>query len=204
MKKDSQKDLTHVTQIDIVVLAVYLLGGAGEPIDTERIAVRCHVLAPGTFAWRLFPDQINLELVRVVLSNAKKKPSGILLQGSGRDGWRLTANGLRWCQEHLSLIKEMGITVSQSRRKAGSIDARRADRERNRVESSDAWRQWDSGMPISPEAAQLLFRIDSYSSGTMVEAKVVRLQAMFESDERMMSFLRQAGNVALSNQIKLK
>jgi hypothetical protein len=36
----------------IVTLAVYLLGGETQRIDTEDIAVKANEIAPGCFAWR--------------------------------------------------------------------------------------------------------------------------------------------------------
>jgi hypothetical protein len=197
MQKDSGKVLTPLKQVDAVVLSVYLLGGASKSIDTEEIAVKSHEISRGMFSWRHYPEQINLELVRVALSDAKKKPYGSLLQGSGRDGWRLTTAGLKWCQEKASFLKEHGVPTAPTRRQAGSIDARRADRERARIAASDAWSQWITDAAISHSAAQLLFRIDTYSSRSMAEAKIVRLLAMFQSDNSLVEFLQVAGKVIL-------
>ena len=40
---------------------MYLLGGETRRVDTEDIAVKANELAPGRFAWKKYPDQINLE-----------------------------------------------------------------------------------------------------------------------------------------------
>src|SRR5207247_2468881 len=71
----------------IIVLATYVLGGERQPIDTEDLAVKANELAPGRFSWRKYQDQINLELVRVYASDAKKEAKGALLRGSGDEGW---------------------------------------------------------------------------------------------------------------------
>lgn len=75
-----------LTNHEVVLLAVYLLGGESSPIDTEDIAVKANALAPGAFTWRKYPDQINMEIVRVVLSNLKRAEDGNLLVGKGKDG----------------------------------------------------------------------------------------------------------------------
>src|SRR5438132_4364855 len=135
--KQFQKLLTShdVRQFEAVVLAVSDLGGATRSVDTEDVAIRCRELGPELFAWRKYPEQVNLELVRVCLSNAKKQQNGVLLSGSGRDGWRLTRRGLEWVTQR---TKEQGIGTSRKpthgRRTAGSIDTVRRAREIARIE----------------------------------------------------------------------
>src|SRR5215472_10188888 len=100
MKKSQHKPLTwNPSQSEVVTLAVYLLGGGQRAIDTEDVAVEAHRLAPGRFTWTKYPDQINLELVRVYLSDAKKPEKGAMLLGSGRTGWRLSQRGLKWAKQ---------------------------------------------------------------------------------------------------------
>ena len=82
-------------QVQIVTLAVYLLGGDQKVIDTEDVAVKAYQLAPGRFSWRKYPDQVNLELVRVYLSAGKKPSRGAWLEGSGRE-LVLTCNDTRY------------------------------------------------------------------------------------------------------------
>jgi hypothetical protein len=54
-------------------------------------------------SWRKYPDQINLELIRVFLSDAKKKKHGLLL-GAGKTGWRLTQAGLDWAEKETTYV----------------------------------------------------------------------------------------------------
>src|SRR5258708_38138453 len=100
MRKSQKKSLTEPSQIDIVTLAVFLSGGDQHVVDTEDVAIEAHKLAPGIFCWRKYPEQINLELVRVVLSNHKKVGNGALLTGSGKDGWMLSRVGLTWARRN--------------------------------------------------------------------------------------------------------
>ena len=64
------------SNIEIVTLAIYLLGGNSKYIDTEDIAVKSSELAPGRFTWRKYPDQINIDNIRKRLSDAKDQKKG--------------------------------------------------------------------------------------------------------------------------------
>ena len=61
-----------VSNHEIVTLAVYLLGGASQFIDTEDIAMKANEIAPGRFTWRKYPQQINIENITAFLWDAKK------------------------------------------------------------------------------------------------------------------------------------
>jgi hypothetical protein len=126
---------------EIVTLAVYLLGDQ-HAVDTEDAAVKAHHLAPGYFTWPKYSDQINLELVRVNLSNAKKPQNGALLLGSGRTGWSLTKGGLKWARQAALQSVDRDLTRSRAQSRAGSIDENRWRRERSRIQLSPAWKLW--------------------------------------------------------------
>lgn len=198
MKKVIKKTLTsHISQLEMSLLAVYVLGGDSKSLDTEDIAIKCHELAPGLFSWRKYPEQINLELVRVALSDAKKSQNGELLRGSGREGWRLSAKGLEWANTQGKKLLKGKFQPSTKARTAGSIDAVRKTREKDRVISSPAWKSWNGGGSISESDAQALFRIDEYSTPKMLEIKIVRMQALFDEEERISNFLKEASKLIL-------
>lgn len=195
--KSREEPLTQLTQHELVALALYMLGGAGTPVDTEDVALRAHQIAPDRFAWRKYPDQINLELVRVALSDAVKRSR---VSGTGRSGWSLTVAGQRWAEGNIERISGANLTRERQERTAGSIDERRWQRERLRVLTTDAWRQWSTSKEhsaITREAAANLFRVDRYVVGRAREMKVNRLREMFTADEELASFLDAAGAVLL-------
>jgi hypothetical protein len=187
----NKKQLTPLTHAQIVTWAVSLLGGGEKRIDTEDVAVKAFELAPKRFCWRKYPEQINLELVRVCLSNAKKPKNGVLLAGSGRTGWSLTRKGLDWvhsARRRLRQLQLVGVQGGTSR--AGSIDSTRKDRERKRILAMPAWKRWSAGdISVVPAEAQEVFRIDSYSTAPVREAKMTRLRSMFEDDRELDPFL---------------
>jgi hypothetical protein len=203
MKKRQEKTLTQqLTQCEIVTLAVYLIGGDQHAVDTEDAAIKAHELAPGRFSWRKYPEQINLELVRVYLSDAKKPEKGELLLGSGRTGWSLTKNGLSWARQaaHRSVGKDLTRTRAQS--KAGSIDENRWRRERARIQLSPAWKHWvgRNQRPTAREAAEV-FRIDSYAVGPIREKKITRLLAMFDEDQEIAPFLNRMAELLAESEV---
>jgi hypothetical protein len=188
MKKSPGKSLTtSPSQVEVVTLAVYLLGGAQRAIDTEEIAVQAHRLAPGRFSWKKYADQINLELIRVYLSDAKK---GELVMGSGRVGWRLTQRGLTWAEQAAPQIAAVDTSRSRAQLRSGSVDEQRWRRERSRLIATAAWEMWkDGSQEISFAEAKEVFRIDSYAKGDLREAKITRLQSLFAKDEDLVPFL---------------
>jgi hypothetical protein len=169
---------------------VYLLGGAQKRVDTEDVAIKVFDLAPKRFGWRKYPSQINLELVRVYLSAAKNVKLGELLVGSGRTGWSLTRKGLTWLRSAESELQERHLVAANKQSTAGSIDAKRRARERKRILSMPAWSRWANGDgSVATDEAREVFRIDSYSTASVREAKMTRMRAMLSDDEQISAFL---------------
>jgi len=194
MNKSPQKDLTYFTsQKDIAVLSVYLLGGDSKAVDTEDIAVKCHKLAPSLFSWKKYNDQINIETVRITLSDCKKKKNGALLVGSGREGWRLSTKGVEWVSTRGKvLLSKKKFKVNANRLSAGSIDTVRKKREEKRLLSSSAWNSWKETKSIAQKDVKSLFRIDEYTTDKMMEIKIVRMKTLFKDDKEISPFINEA------------
>jgi len=191
MKKDLANNLTKSPpQVEIVTLAVFLLGGDQKVIDTEDAAIEAHRLAPGRFSWRKHRDQVNLELVRVYLSDAKKPLKGGWLEGSGKDGWSLTPAGVKWAKQASRQLMGRELGRERQNSKSGSIDERRWRRERVRIQSTSAWDRWTHGEREIPrrDAAEV-FRIDSYADQRLRNLKVARSRALFDEDPEVGPFL---------------
>jgi len=191
MQKSYRNLLTSSpTQLEIVTLAVFLAGGDKRPVDTEDVAVKAHELAPDRFAWRKYPEQINLELVRVSLSDAKKPKNGAMLDGSGDTGWSLTLAGLHWAKKAAASIpgRDLGRRREDSRR--GGVEERRWRSERERIIETKAWKEWSGGSrDISVRDAEDVFRIDSYAVGRMRSLKITRLRGLFAETDQIHEFL---------------
>jgi hypothetical protein len=175
--------------VKMVVLALHHLGGASRLVDTEDVAIKTHELAPGWFAWKKYPERVNLELVRVALSDGKKKANGVLVEGSGRKGWRLSPEGIQWIIGNRERLESADLSRERTRGHGGGIDEQRWRIERSRVTSTNAWVSWKSGGPISSRDAMSVFRIDTYSLGKLGRGKVTRLVEMFSRDRDVLEFL---------------
>jgi hypothetical protein len=148
-------------------------------------------MAPGRFSWRKYDDQINLEMVRVCLSNAKKPQYGHLVNGSGKRGWILTPSGLSWSKKNARRLLSTKLEWNRERSKTGSVDENRWRRERARIVATSAWKQWQTkaAQQITVQEAAEVFRIDSYAVGEIRATKVMRVTALFSEDTEIGPFL---------------
>ncbi len=187
---------TGPSNSEVVTLAVFMLGGDKRPVDTEDVAVKAHELAPTRFSWRKYPDRINLELVRVYLSDAKKPDKGGYLDGSGRVGWSLTPAGLRWVQTAGRPF--IGESLDRGREQAGGgpPSEQRFRRERTRLLTTRAWIQWSEGEGDVPLLdAEEVFRIDAYAVGRTRLHKIRRLQELLATDAQITAFLARMADI---------
>lgn len=180
----------------VVAFAVLHCGGDSEFVDTEDVAVAANTLAPGRFTWRKYPDQINLELVRVFLSDAKKPAKGGLLLGTGTKGWRLSTSGLAWVRENAAQFETAfsAKLLSTKPKKSRSLTNTRIERERERICATPAWKRWtnDRATELTQREVSEVFRIDSYASDNLIDIQIGRLQQMFAEDDDLSFFINHA------------
>jgi len=123
MKKSANPKNQDYTNRDIIIIAVYQLGGALRHIHLEDVAMKAADLSPRRFCWKKYPDQINLESVRISLKNELGLPNRRVL-GSIRDGWMLTPDGLSWCLASASsgnnqtLVDELHREINRAKKTA--------------------------------------------------------------------------------------
>lgn len=105
---------------DIVVYAIFKLGGIEKKVHTEDIAMECFNLSPERFSWAMpkyfkkFPDK---EITRITLKNLKhvkdneiklvEGRSGVASTGKETDGWHLTPEGVKWILSNQKRIEEV-------------------------------------------------------------------------------------------------
>jgi hypothetical protein len=183
---------------EVVTVAVYLLGGEGEPIDTEDIAKRANEIAPGRFTWRKYKDQINLEVVRVYLSDAKKKAKGEYLLGSGNTGWSLSEAGLAFAREHVDAVETLG--AAEPRRNVGQ-DRVRQQRERARLLASEAYAKIAAGRAddLTRRDAESFFRIDSYVQGEARRRRIAMIANAHGDDRELGPVIEQLAEMIKEN-----
>ena len=93
-------DWKDFSDADLVVFAVYLLGGEKQFVEVEDIAVKAAGFGSGKFAWQRHPEQIDMDLVKKSL--AADSRNGHFLTGSTKSGWMLTEHGKKFVEQHQS------------------------------------------------------------------------------------------------------
>jgi hypothetical protein len=184
-----------VSNVELVTLAVFLVGGDKNEVDTEDIAIKVNELAPGRFTWRKYKDQINIELVRAFLSDAKKPKNGGYLRGTGTAGWLLTDDGLKFAQDS---VASLGVPSNPVER-LSPAERRRRRHEQSRVLASEAFRKYAAGEfdDVSQRDASEVFRLNEYIVGDPRRVKVQKLLNVLGDDKDVGEALRFFAQLAL-------
>ena len=165
---------------EVVTIAVFLLRGDMQPVDTEDAAVKAAEIAPGRFSWRKYPAQISLDAVRKRLWDACREDKGGYLIGSEKDGWRLTHSGLRFAEENIARLESVA-----ARRPLTLKEKQWRSRERERMLGTDAFEQFESsgGGTFAQADAERFFRVDEHVGSRQRRARVERALTLFGDDE---------------------
>lgn len=189
-RSEQSSTVLAVSKPELVTLALGEVGGAREPIDTEDVALKAHELAPTAFAWRRYPDHINLELVRVALVDASRPKSGAMVQGRGRGGWVLTDAGVTWLAlRRLKLLEALGRSTSSGGARVKQPETQHRERERIRVTRLDAWRKWSLDSLVTDAEASAVFRVDQYTTPNTRVTKIRTLRDLFADDYELGRFV---------------
>lgn len=180
---------SKISNVDVVVLAAYILEAHLDPVDTEDIAIVAAQLAPGRFSWKKYKEQINLEHVRVRLFDARKPEMGGYVEGNN-DGWSLTEAGASHAANLKKLIKGIDLSkvvLSRQQRVQQQQQAQWLARERARILNSGiVTRYSEKGADaITIREAESLFRIDEYVKGEPREQKLRKWITAFKSDPEL-------------------
>jgi hypothetical protein len=185
---------------EIVTLAVYLLGGDGKEVGTEDVAMKANSLAPGRFTWRKYTDQIDLEIIRVFLSDAKKKKNGGYLTGTGTSGWLLTEAGLAFAKKNANRVLAGAPAVVR----LSNDEKRRRKVEQARIAASDAFQQYLAGnkAQITRHAAETAFRLNAYIVGDARQKKVQRIVNALGDDRQVGDAVRFFAEIVLKEGVQ--
>jgi hypothetical protein len=176
---------SNLSNLDVVVLALFRLGGDKDAKDTEDIAFEVNRLAPGRFVWKKYPDQISLEHVRVFLSDAKKAKNGRLVSGDGTNGWQLTRAGL-----DLAMEKSKQVTQAlPSRPRVDKLELRRRRIESARLLELPAWSKFKQNESVKLREAEEVFRVGDYVRGERRARLVDRIRILFIDDSDLGPFV---------------
>jgi predicted HTH domain antitoxin len=152
----------NLSNIDIAVYALYLLGGWRERVHTEDIALKCFELAPSKFSWVKYPEYPDNNTAYLSLGDAKKQKYGALVKGGSErkkemqhiGGWKLTLHGVEWIEGNKLRIEEsLGKHATTGER----LDIDRKLKElRNSIAYSKFLRSGESGDISHAEFAESL------------------------------------------------
>lgn len=164
---------------EIVTIAVFLLRGDVQAVDTEDAAIKAAELAPGRFAWRKYPEQVNLDAVRKRLWDACRPDKGGYLIGSEKDGWRLTSSGVSFASANAENLR-----VSDSRRPLTLREKQWRSRERERMLTTDAFTRFsaEGAQSFAVADAERFFRIDEHVGAAQRRSRVERALVFFGED----------------------
>jgi len=179
----------------VAVLALADLGGAERWVDTEDIAVRARELAPEAFSWRKYPDQIDLDGVRVALYDAAKPSYGGLVEGSVRTGWSLSPPGVEWARRNGRSIRRRLGTREPGRRDERRAETRKRALERGRIRRLVAWNAWSAGRAVNRRQAGAVFRIDSETPAREIHLKVQRMIDLLGEDPELGRFVGEMARI---------
>jgi hypothetical protein len=135
-----------------VILALFRSGAAERAVDTEDLAMKVAEIDPHHFRWKKYPEQINLERVRLTAKNLlADNPQ--LIAGGIRNGWMLTPAGIMWCA-HVFGDSQSGETLSN------------AESKRITLRHTEAFQKFHqgNGNDISIYDLRHFLRVDEYSS----------------------------------------
>lgn len=106
---DENKKIEKISDKDIVLYALYLLGGWQKRVHTEDIALKCYQIAPSKFSWVKYPQYPDPQPVRFAL----EKCGALVKGGSERKktvksvgGRMLTAEGIKWIKVNKPRIEQ--------------------------------------------------------------------------------------------------
>lgn len=169
-----------LSNIEVVAIAVFLAGGALSPADTEDVAMKTTEIAPGRFAWRKYPEQVNIEQVRRRLTDAATPEKGGFVSGSQRTGWQLTPRGVAFAERTLPALSP---TV-QGRQPMSANERKWVGNERVRLLASKAMEEYraEGATSVSRRHLEEFFRVNDYVQGASREKKIDRLVNAFRDD----------------------
>ena len=178
-----------LSNYEIVTLAVYLLGGGSLVVDIEDIAVKANQLAFGRFAWRKYPNQINIDHVGSALREAKKPKNGSLLLGSSKEGWLLTERGLAFAEGRAQDLSNAGLAREALSPKERSW--RRNERIHMLADVAFLKSQSLGIESVTSHEAESFFRVNDYVTGKACERKLTRILNTFGDDPELGQVVRQ-------------
>jgi len=148
----AKQEIDTLSDKDIAVYALYILGGWRQRIHTEDIALKCYQLAPSKFSWVKYPEYPDVAPARFALEAAKKPENRALVKGESErkrtaqsiGGWMLTNDGVQWIkvnrpriEQYLGKHTPVGDRLSSDRKLKGLLESTAFKKFRNYGEQAE-------------------------------------------------------------------
>lgn len=181
-----KKDL--LPNLDIVTIALYILGNGTKSFDKEEIATKADEIAPIRFRWKTNPNMISDGLVWDALSNARKK--GYVLENTAK--YLLTEEGIKFAQENIHKIKNYDQTRSRYSKKDKEV----YENTKIRILNSSAYSKAIKNKleEVNANEFQSFFRINEYMDNKQIKEKIHKLKNMFTDDKDLKNIIIQITN----------
>ncbi len=135
----SNEDLTNV---DVVLYVLNLLGGMRKKVFTEDIAKKSFELVPSRFSWRRYTDYPDIEPARKALMEARNQ-KGLITGRAGEvkgikpsDGWIFSPKGVLWIEKNkFKIARALGDNPKP-------VDRNDLSRKLNELEKSSAYKKF--------------------------------------------------------------
>jgi hypothetical protein len=127
----------ELSNVEILTLVIYWLGGAVTSVDLEDAAVEAFNLAPKKFSWIKYADQIDLRIVQYAIRDACKSDINYL-KGTSKHGYMLTELGFEWAKKF-----DEKKQLSTASRKMSPSDL--IDKEIMRLQATRAYQRFIAG-----------------------------------------------------------
>ena len=181
-----KKDL--LPNLDIVTIALFILGNGTKSFDKEEIATKADEIAPIRFRWKTNPNMVSDGLVWDALSNARKK--GYVLENTTK--YLLTVEGVKFAQENIYKIKNYDQTRSRYSKKDKEVYENTKIRILNSSIYSKAME--NKLEEVNANEFQSFFRINEYMDNKQIKEKIHKLKNMFTDDKDLKNIIIQITN----------
>ncbi len=186
------------SNVEVVVYALEILGGASKKIASEDVAVLAHKLAPDRFSWikKEYSDLADKYVVKTALEDAAKVKTGNLVSGNyardeSKDGWTLTPEGIRWLEENRDRVAD-GLSSSDKKPSLRPVEVKRLI---TRIKSSAAYKTYSKQGTIeavNPYLFADLLQASPDAPSQILLTKMNRLLGLGEMirDDEVLRFLK--------------
>lgn len=176
----TNRQVSLLSNVDIVTIALFQLGGSTSAIDIEDIAVYAFKLAPDRFSWRKYPKQISLQDVRFALENAQRPQSGYVFGGT-EGGWMLTESGHDFAKQNTG---RLSLRSNSGKKREPLSEQRWRRSEKSRILRTEAFQKFRHSRQseITSQDAWQFFRIDEYVRGDSRKRRLSRVLNAFRDD----------------------